>query len=111
MYLTHYLLEKSLLITLLHSGMALKCEFCQMPFFKEQALKDHVQSVHMNKKFDCTMCDKSFSQKAQLKKHEAVHGEPKHICDVCGKKFHQPEILRQHVNMTHDADYRYVVNH
>jgi len=89
-----------------HSGMALKCEFCQMPFFKEQALKDHVQSVHMNKKFDCTMCDKSFSQKAQLKKHEAVHGEPKHICDVCGKKFHQPEILRQHVNMTHDADYR-----
>ena len=54
----------------LHGEKKFKCGICDKPFALEDAMKRHVEDVHVNKKeFVCGKCNKSFSRASYGQKH------------------------------------------
>ena len=59
----------------------------------------HINSVHLELKHECSMCDKKFSTKGSLTRHiNDVHNERKEFrCPKCPLKFARQETLDRHV--------------
>src|SRR5277367_694070 len=56
------------------------------------------------KKHKCTVCDKSFGQRAYLKKHSMIHtGKKPFQCEECGKCFTEKQVLKIHTRI-HTGD-------
>lgn len=54
------------------------------------------------KHFKCPICNKRFSQKANLERHEMVHtGVKPHKCNICDLKFSQSNNLKRHMQTQH----------
>ena len=52
------------------------------------------------KRYTCTVCGKSFSQKRDLERHTRTHtGQKPYICASCGKGFSQKSNLERHSNI------------
>ncbi len=50
------------------------------------------------KNFRCTVCGKSFTQKAHVESHMVIHTGAKNIkCDHCDKMFVRKQDLKQHM--------------
>ena len=47
-------------------------------------------------KFKCDTCDKSYTKRANLKRHQDVHKERHYSCKICGKQFGRRDILKSH---------------
>ena len=53
--------------------------------------------AHEGVKYPCDQCEKLFSSKGVLKKHQvSVHECIKYPCDQCDNKFTQQEHLKKH---------------
>ncbi|KAI8442235.1 hypothetical protein MSG28_005811 [Choristoneura fumiferana] len=56
------------------------------------------------KRYACTLCDKSFTRIYGLRYHMAKHSNlRKYLCPRCGKCFHNANGLRQHDNSHHET--------
>lgn len=53
--------------------------------------------------FECSICDKSFYDKATLNKHVKIHRGVRYHCKVCPKDFSQAVTLRTHM-LTHSGE-------
>ena len=52
-----------------------QCQHCGNSYTRDTALKNHVNSVHLNLRFSCKQCSKSYTQLAHLKIHlKSEHG-------------------------------------
>ncbi|XP_053307083.1 oocyte zinc finger protein XlCOF7.1-like [Spea bombifrons] len=79
------------------------CPECQKFFSNKSDLLKH-QAVHKDKKLTCTVCGKTFSFKADLIAHKRIHtGEKPFGCSDCGKCFTQKSQLVQH-RMIHTGE-------
>ena len=57
----------------------------------------HEQIHNGEKKFSCSMCDKTFKTAQKLRTHERIHtGEKPFSCSKCEKKFNQAAHLKRH---------------
>lgn len=57
--------------------------------------------VSVGDRFQCTTCQKSFSNKANCLRHFALHlGKTK--CPVCGRVYSRESVLKKHAQMKHD---------
>ncbi|CAH0404142.1 unnamed protein product [Chilo suppressalis] len=65
------------------------CEQCGRIFQSMALLKDHMWVHTGEKRFKCSSCDKSFTQKTNLVFHMRVHSaqRPTYECPLCGKHF------------------------
>ena len=74
------------------------CPICQKHFISAKLLKSHVKYSHLEERpFTCTVCSKSFKQKATLKQHEKLHSDEKpYVCNICSRGFVYPSRLKTH---------------
>ena len=79
-----------------------KCDY-KTPF--EKYMRLHKSRVHEERKFHCTVCERKFSSKSNLKRHiDCVHTEAEHLrypCDVCDKTFSTKGNLKHHYEKAH----------
>lgn len=71
-----------------------RCPICPESFSQVLELANHL-SVHANM---CNVCNKTFSTKQQLEKHEQCHlsAATQYECTECGKSFLGSDAFRQH---------------
>ena len=74
-----------------------KCDLCPRSFGLKRSLQIHKDSIHDNIKFECTLCDKLFTQETHLRTHKQKHPH----CEPCGKSFTQKLHLDKHMQEDH----------
>ena len=100
------------------------CDKCDKKFSRPAPLRHHIQSLHENFKYTCSLCTKTlrtmnmknmhkiqvhstdkryqcrFCDKrdsmSRIKIHERVHEDSKFQCNFCGKKMKSPDALEEH---------------
>ena len=55
-------------------------------------------------RFECNMCEESFTTKSKLTKHLLSHNEEKHEYTLCEQKFSQKGQLEQHKSNRHNGE-------
>merc|ERR1719410_2878162 len=75
-----------------------KCKVCKGEFKNRQALLEHEKTSGHYYKFSCRHCGKSFSQKIQMKRHEAqLHSsETPYKCSRCDRTFKSEYSWKRH---------------
>ena len=90
-----------------------------LTFSSKREWESHIQQVHLKeppmvrstKLFHCDMCNKAFSWKQALKRHQNLHNQQKvQVCPVCKKKFADKFLLRRHMRIHPDENYGAVEN-
>ncbi|XP_017467852.1 PREDICTED: zinc finger protein OZF-like [Rhagoletis zephyria] len=76
-----------------------QCSICPKAFYNRNKLRDHMASVHVKVRNKiCNVCDKGFTTQRQLRQHQHIHdAEKKFECRICGKRFSQPAGLSGHL--------------
>ncbi|KAK7083479.1 hypothetical protein SK128_007941, partial [Halocaridina rubra] len=79
-----------------------KCTICEKHFKKKSNLKRHFLSHSGMRPYSCSYCEKSFKEKKCRDEHELTHtGIRPHICMICDKRFTQKSVLVRHMKI-HD---------
>ena len=90
---------------------AFKCKHCKNDsFLSRRGLLQHITSVHIQRKFQCTLCDKRFFKEINLKAHISVthEGLKRFLCTICGRHFTENGKLRKHLEVqisSYDVSY------
>ena len=72
-------------------------EGCTSHFFTHVGLRKHVENVHEEFAFVCSICQKRFKYQSTLKDHMNLHSEQKsYLCDTCGKAFKTQDLCSSH---------------
>ena len=105
-----------------------ECHICNKTFKRPYRLTEHLATVHnfvennkiasdqhygvtrngRIKKYICDICEKAFSQSANLNTHKKWnHSQkpgtlPKHKCNICSKHFNGKNLLNSHLKMYHE---------
>ncbi|KAG6443918.1 hypothetical protein O3G_MSEX003113 [Manduca sexta] len=73
------------------------CPICQKTFANQGNVRRHLL-LHARVKHKCGLCNKQFLQEDQLQRHLARHGRSTdRECGECGKTFKTPSKLKQHL--------------
>ena len=80
-----------------------KCTICNSTFTALSSLKFHVKTVHEGqKRYNCQLCEKTFTNCTGLINHmTAIHQGLKYECDVCDASYTQAQCLKRHVKKSH----------
>ena len=87
-----------------HEGLNFVCQFCQQNFRQKAHMLTHVNSKHFGIRYTCQLCDTEFVNQAGLKFHEKnKHDEnfKKFECSDCAKTFTQKGALKAHFEGVH----------
>ncbi|XP_063837108.1 zinc finger protein 652-B-like isoform X4 [Ostrinia nubilalis] len=80
------------------------CPFsqCDMMFYNQNHLRQHLVKHNPVKKFECKYCLKSYPRQNTLMRHERIHtGDKRKVCKICGEKFVQKASLNYHMMKRH----------
>nr|XP_033333837.1 zinc finger protein 729-like [Megalopta genalis] len=80
-----------------------KCAECPKTFRLRRYLATHVERIHRQQVYDCSVCDYKSNNKGTLKNHYIrLHTSNYNFaCDVCGKQFKIKKALNHHVKQNH----------
>ncbi|XP_047522840.1 zinc finger protein 583-like isoform X2 [Pieris napi] len=104
--------EKPLTIVLGNEQLPYTCQFCAAGFERCMELSDHVTKHHNKiKPYQCTVCNKRFTQQGGLVQHMRAHsGDKPFNCTFCPKSFTQKSGLDQHLRIhTKSKPYKCVI--
>ena len=78
-----------------------ECSDCGKTYKHAEQMLIH-RRLHTGERFYCQYCNRGFTAKCELEKHERVHtGAKPYSCDTCGSCFRQLGTLKSHIR-THD---------
>lgn len=79
------------------------CSVCNMGFYDNHLLKNHMPKHTGERKYICHVCPKKYTSRHALNTHLKSHADvvEKYICSYCDKGFTQKCSLRIHINKTH----------
>ena len=81
-----------------HGGAKYNCTLCNKSFSQNTSLKTNSRIHSRRTPYNCLQCSKSFSQKLNLKTHFLIHsGEKPHKCTHCDYSYSDPSSLKTHV--------------
>lgn len=86
------------------------CQGCDAVFNDGKKLADHKRTEHpdMQGQHKCTLCNKAFFQRKNLKYHMKTHAEDKEFkCDFCDEMFRTKQERREHKATHKDPICRY----
>ncbi|CAH2041743.1 unnamed protein product, partial [Iphiclides podalirius] len=76
----------------------IQCEVCQTESFtKVDRYKAHLREHAKLTLYQCTFCNKSFSDSSNFSKHKKIHGAIYFQCDLCQRKFNSKKMITQHM--------------
>lgn len=91
----------------------LGCPICALPFPKIEKLNEHIELIHMDTKFQCSICLSKFFNKEELnwhQKHTMIPSIPQtqaswshFICNVCNHNFSNINMCKSHILRVHGA--------
>lgn len=93
--------------TRVHTGeRPYKCPHCPSAFKLSNALKYHVNSIHLHlKNHQCKICGKKLADSMNLRAHVRRHtGERPFVCDICPEAFFEARPLRRHKAKFHPEE-------
>lgn len=84
-----------------HIGKAFTCSDCSRSFCTAEKLESHVILVHVvEKKFECEICGRRFSENYTLTRHMKVHSDTKeYTCHICGNGYKWKHVLYNHLKI------------
>lgn len=79
------------------------CEYCGKVYCRKYVLKIHMRTHTGFKPLQCKVCDKSFSDPSNMKKHVKLHEteDTVHKCRHCGRNFVRYRGLLNHIKSKH----------
>ncbi|CRL01483.1 CLUMA_CG014387, isoform A [Clunio marinus] len=88
-----------------------KCSICSKNFISNELLDVH-EKCHLKPKYECSECNKKFSQLRNFKYHMSIHRGTKEFaanCPECGKTFNDKGYLSSHlkIHRTHSGEKPY----
>ncbi|CAL4122287.1 unnamed protein product, partial [Meganyctiphanes norvegica] len=84
-----------------------ECTICNKKYVSKQNLKAHMSSHSGEKLFECPICRKRFTWKASLRTHMLGHSNDKPFhCPICNKGYNQKINLKAHM-YTHTGEKPY----
>ncbi|KAF2367385.1 Zinc finger C2H2-type [Trinorchestia longiramus] len=84
-----------------------QCSLCQKSFSSRAYLNEHIRWHSGEKPHVCDECGMAFAQKCNLKMHKRIHtGERPFMCGICGKTFSRSSHLKGHM-LQHTGDKPY----
>ena len=80
------------------------CSDCGKTFKSKSGILKHIRTKHKQPrlKYQCTTCQKSFTEKHQIQAHRVQHGGRGISCDLCNKDFTTVFVMRRHRAGVHE---------
>ena len=84
-------------------GQGFRCDYCGKEYCRKYVLKIHMRTHTGFKPLQCKVCDKSFSDPSNMKKHVKLHEaeDSGHECAHCGRSFVRYRGLLSHLKSKH----------
>ncbi len=88
---------------------SITCPFCDMMFTQQIEVRQHIKSLHRDKRFSCDKCHKTFSRKDTVRTHKKIAHEGKtyqkkrFYCHKCNRHYACVRSLRDHIKVEHDG--------
>ncbi len=77
-----------------------KCTICNKTFFQRKNLRYHMKIHGDDKEYKCDFCDEMFRTKQERREHKANHKDP--VCKKCdNKQFNSMKQLMDHIYKVH----------
>ena len=70
-------------------------------FFKKCVLLLHLETIHVESKYECKECGQSFSQKGNLRRHVDKRATRDNLCELCDFSASIKGKLVAHINKIH----------
>jgi KRAB domain-containing zinc finger protein len=81
------------------SNQRVTCKICQKSYSNKYNLKEHIKIHIGDKNFSCDVCDYKSYTKKSVEIHKRKHFPPTFKCDVCDKKFKHEISLYRHLKV------------
>ncbi|CAC5361137.1 KRAB [Mytilus coruscus] len=89
-------------------GMPHQCTYCGYKCIEKHQMERHCRKYHGGEKLQCTYCNKLFTTKSGLKRHEISHHllSPLFQCNECSLNFTRKDLLEDHEQAIYANNYR-----